>query len=76
MPRLLHIKPKSKPEEIDSFRKIFPYSYYANITMGLNQSQEIPNSTEVWWKMTENRTGPQFIPSCKSLSSLHDKTTF
>lgn len=73
MPRFLHVKPKAKPDEIDSFKKIFPYGYYANITMGLNQTREIPNSTDVWWKMTETRTGSHFIPSCKSLRQSYWK---
>ncbi len=33
--------------------------------MGLNRIKEVPNSTEVWWKMTENRTGFKVSPSCK-----------
>ncbi|CAF1630460.1 unnamed protein product, partial [Didymodactylos carnosus] len=51
MPRFIHVKPKAKPEEIDSFaKKVFPYNYYANITMGLKAT---PNSTDVWWEMFE-----------------------
>ncbi|CAF3346333.1 unnamed protein product [Rotaria sp. Silwood1] len=47
MPRFLHVKPKAKPEDIDSFKKVFSTEYYANITMGLNRTRSIPNSTEV-----------------------------
>ncbi len=31
--------------------------------MGLNRS--IPNSTEVWWEMSENRLAYNVLPACK-----------
>ncbi|CAF4702929.1 unnamed protein product [Rotaria sp. Silwood1] len=68
MPRFLHVKPKAKPEDIDSFKKVFSTEYYANITMGLNRTRSIPNSTEVWWEMSENRTLYTVSPSCSSPS--------
>ena len=39
--------------------------------MGLNQAKSIPNSTSVWWKMNENRSGFKFIPSCSSSNETH-----
>ncbi|CAF1085642.1 unnamed protein product [Adineta ricciae] len=69
MPRFLHVKPKAKPENIESFRKVFLPEYYANITMGLNRAKSIPNSTEIWWKMSENRTGFKVTPSCLASSN-------
>ncbi|CAF3646268.1 unnamed protein product [Rotaria sordida] len=68
MPRFLHVRPKAKPENIEAFRRVFPTEYYANITMGLNQTRSIPNSTEVWWEMSENRVGYRVSPSCSSSS--------
>ena len=35
--------------------------------MGLNQTQSIPNSTDVWWEMTANRSKFKFNPSCRVL---------
>ncbi|CAF0897645.1 unnamed protein product [Adineta ricciae] len=73
MPRFLHVKPKANPEEIESLKNIFINEYYANITMGLNRTKTIPNSTDVWWEVNENITKLDestkkhqysFIPSC------------
>lgn len=44
---------------------VFLADYYGNITMGLNRITSVPNSTNVWWKMSENRTGYKFKPLCK-----------
>lgn len=79
MPRFLHVKPKARPDEIVSFQNsikfflfrvkislilflVFSSEYYSNIAMRL---RAIPNSTEVWWQMSENRTGYKINPSCK-----------
>jgi len=67
MPRFLHVKPKAKPEEIGPFNKVFRNEYHSNITMGLNRTKSIPNSTEVtevWWDMSENRNGFRVTPTC------------
>jgi len=32
---------------------VFSNGYYANITMGLNRTKTIPNSTDVWWNIPE-----------------------
>jgi len=44
---------------------VFPYDFYANITMGLNRTKTIPNSTDVWWEMSELENKYTYIPSCK-----------
>ncbi|CAM4812248.1 unnamed protein product [Rotaria magnacalcarata] len=64
IPRFLHVKPKANPEEINSFKNIFPRDYYANITMGLNRTKTIPNSTDVWWEMSEHGNKYSYTPSC------------
>ncbi|CAF1290006.1 unnamed protein product [Adineta steineri] len=64
IPRFLHVKPKAKPEEIPAFKNVFSSEYYADVTMGLNRTKSIPNSTEVWWEMSENRTRYKVSPSC------------
>ncbi|CAF3736399.1 unnamed protein product, partial [Adineta steineri] len=64
MPRFLHVKPKAKPEEISALKTIFPRDYYANITMGLNRTKSIPNSTDVWWEMSEHENKYDYRPSC------------
>ncbi len=45
------------------------------ITMGLNGTKEIPNSTAVWWEMTEEREGFKVSP-CKFKSNLIYRLTF
>ncbi len=50
------------------FLLVFGSEYYSNITMSLNQTRLVPNSTElnnVWWEMRENRTGFKVAPSCE-----------
>jgi hypothetical protein len=80
IPKFVHVKPKGKPELVDAFKKglffcerisdcsnhylVFPSEYYSNIMIGLNQPS-IPNSAEVWWEMTENRTDYKISPSCE-----------
>lgn len=64
IPRFLHVRSKAKPDEVDAFRPIFPSEYYGSITMGLNRSKSIPNSSQVWWEMWELRDNYTFIPSC------------
>ena len=46
---------------------VFPRDYYASITMGLNRTKSIPNSTDVWWEMSEqkNTSDYDYRPSCK-----------
>jgi hypothetical protein len=44
---------------------VFSRDYYANITMRLNRTKTIPNSTDVWWEMSEHKNKYDFIPSCK-----------
>ncbi len=45
---------------------MFTNGYYANITMGLNRTS-IPNSTDVWWEMSEHNNSYPYSPSpsCK-----------
>ena len=87
-PRFLHVKPKAKPDEIDSFRTgillnekkqksvflfpVFPNDYYANITFNLNHStvttgaKSVPNSTDVWWELSEQGNNYTYTPgNCK-----------
>ncbi len=33
--------------------------------MGLNRTKTIPNSTDVWWEMSELENKYTYIPSCK-----------
>ncbi len=33
--------------------------------MGLNRTKTIPNSTDVWWEMSELENKYSYIPSCK-----------
>ena len=47
------------------FHLVFPTEYYASVTMGLNRTRSVPNSTDVWWEMSENRTGFKVSSSCK-----------
>ncbi|CAF4903524.1 unnamed protein product, partial [Rotaria sp. Silwood1] len=65
MPRFLRVKAKGKPKDIKVFNKIFPAEYYAHITMSLNETKSISNSSEVWWEMTEDRTEFKVTPSCE-----------
>jgi hypothetical protein len=46
---------------------VFSNGYYANITMGLNSTKTIPNSTNVWWEMSEHGNTYEYrpSPSCK-----------
>ncbi len=46
---------------------VFSNGYYANITMGLNSTKTIPNSTNVWWEMSEYGNTYEYrpSPSCK-----------
>jgi hypothetical protein len=46
---------------------VFSNGYYANITMGLNSTKTIPNSTDVWWEMSEHGNTYEYrpSPSCK-----------
>ena len=39
--------------------------------MGLNRTRSIPNSTEVWWEMAENRAGFRVTPLCKLKEKIH-----
>ena len=48
-----------------SFRLVFPLEYYSNITMGLNATRSIPNSTQAWWEVSESRTNFKVSPSCE-----------
>ncbi|CAF1201689.1 unnamed protein product [Rotaria sp. Silwood1] len=64
IPRFLHVRPKAKPEEIIAFKNVFVNDYYANITMGLNRTTTIPNSTDVWWEMSEYGNKYTYTPSC------------
>lgn len=47
------------------FYLVFESEYFADITMSLNRTRSIPNSTEVWWEMSEKRTNFRVTPSCK-----------
>ncbi|CAF4033815.1 unnamed protein product, partial [Rotaria sp. Silwood2] len=42
----------------------FLNDYYANITMGLNSTKTVPNSTDVWWEMSEYGNKYSYTPSC------------
>jgi hypothetical protein len=75
MPRFLHVKPQAKPEEIDAFKNSNSFFsifliIYAKITMGLNRTKTIPNSTDVWWEMSEYGNKYTYQPSCKENRSL------
>ncbi|CAF1290556.1 unnamed protein product, partial [Rotaria sordida] len=64
LPRFLHVRPKANPEEILAFKNIFLNDYYGNVTMGLNRTTTIPNSTDVWWEMSEHGNRYNYNPSC------------
>ena len=69
LPRFLHVKPKAKPVEISDFEQVFADEFRSTITMGLNRS--IPNSTDVWWELSESRPQYRFSPSC-SFENMFD----
>ena len=58
-----------------AFILVFPLEYYSNISMSLNQTRSIPNSTDVWWEMSESRDGFKVSPSCKSHTELEGEGT-
>jgi hypothetical protein len=51
---------------------VFPYGYYANITMGLNRTKTIPNSTDVWWEMSEQNNTYEYRPSLNCKKNQND----
>ena len=42
---------------------VLPSDYYASITMGLNRTRTVPNSTSVWWEMSEYDNKYLYTPS-------------
>lgn len=55
-----------------NFFLVFPYGYYANITMGLNRTKTIPNSTDVWWEMSEQNNTYEYRPSLNCKKNQND----
>lgn len=33
--------------------------------MGLNHTKTVPNSTDVWWEVSENANKYNYLPTCK-----------